>query len=85
VRDVLLAIFPVMRTGSSPAIPVVGNMVDRHDGREDDGRAARTRGRRGLCRRDHPRAARSSPAHIWVELRAQSASARSSTPTSVSY
>jgi hypothetical protein len=63
VRDVL-ALFPVTCTVSGPAIPVVCNMVDRHNGREDVGRAARTRGRRGLCRRDHPRAARGSPAHI---------------------
>jgi hypothetical protein len=69
VRDVLLAIFPVMRTGSSPVVRVVCNVVDRQDGREVHGRAPRG-GRRGLCRRDHPRAARGSPAHIRVQLRA---------------
>ena len=56
VRDVLLAIFPVTRTGSSPVVRVVCNVVDRQDGREVHGRAPR-RGRRGLCRRDHPRTA----------------------------
>jgi hypothetical protein len=85
VRDALLALFPVTCTGSSPALPVVCNMVDRHDGREDDGRAARIRGRRGLCRRDHPRATRCSLAHIRFQLRAQSGSAASSTPASVSW
>jgi hypothetical protein len=75
-RDSLILIFPVMCAGSSPA---VRNMVDRQDGREDQGRAPR-RGRRGLCRRDSPGAARDSPAHIRVQLRAQSGSAASSTP-----
>jgi hypothetical protein len=59
VRDVLLAIFPVTRTGSSPVARVVCNVVDRQDGREVHGRAPR-RGRRGLCRRDHPRTAHGS-------------------------
>jgi hypothetical protein len=85
MRDVLLAIHPATRAGSGPALPVVCNMLDRHDGREDDGRAARTRGRLGLCHRDHPCAARSSPAHIWVELRAQSGFATSSITASVSW
>ncbi len=92
VRDALLALFPVTCTGSSPtainsspALPVFFNMVDRHDGFEDDGRAARTRGRHGLCRRDHPRAARGSPAHSRVQLRAQSESAASSTPASIGH
>ena len=76
-----LAIFLVARAGSRPA---VRNIVDRQDGREDQGRAPR-RGRRGLCRRDGPGAARDLPAHIRVQLRAQSGSAASSTPASVSW
>ena len=76
-----LAIFLVARAGSGPA---VRNIVDRQDGREDQGRAPR-RGRRGLCRWDSPGAARDSPAHIRVQLRAQSGSAASSTPASVSW
>ena len=59
LRDVLLAIFPVTRTGSSPVARVVCNVVDRQDGREVHGRVPR-RGRRGLCRRDHPRTAHGS-------------------------
>jgi hypothetical protein len=66
VRDVLLAILPVTRVGSSPALPVVCNMFDRHEGREDEGRVARTSGRRELCRRDHAR--RGSPDHIDLKF-----------------
>ena len=78
VRDVLLAVLPETRAGSSPALRVACNMLDREDGREDHGRAARTRGRRGLSGRDHPCAARGSPAHSRVQLSAQSGSAASS-------
>ena len=38
VRDILLAVVPITCTG--PTLPVAGNMVDRPDGREDNGRAA---------------------------------------------
>jgi hypothetical protein len=62
VRDVLMAILTATRAGSCPALPVVCNMVNRHDGREDHSRVVRTSGRRGLCRRDHAR--RRSPAHF---------------------
>jgi hypothetical protein len=62
VRDVLMAILTETREGSSPALHVVCNMLDRHDGREGHGRVVRISGRRGLCRRDNAR--RGSPAHI---------------------
>ncbi len=81
MRDVLLTVFPVTCTGSGPTLRVAC-MFDWEDGREGHGRA-RTRGRRGLSSRDHPRAARGSPAHSRVLLRAQSWFAESSTPTSV--
>ena len=61
VQDVLLAILTATRGGSSAALPVVCNMLDRDDGREDHGRVVRASGRRGICRRDHAR--RRSPAH----------------------
>ena len=63
VQDVLLAILTATRDGSSPALLVVCNMLDRDDGREDHGRVVRTSasGRRQICRRDHAR--RRSPAH----------------------
>ncbi len=61
MQDVRLAILPVTRAGSSPALPVVCNMHGRDDGRKDHGRVVRTSGRRGICRRDHAR--RRSPAH----------------------
>ena len=65
-RYVLLAFFAGTNAESSgPTLPVVCNMVDRGDGREDHSRVSRTRGRRGLCCRDHA-TARGSSAHIRV-------------------
>jgi hypothetical protein len=62
MRDLLMAILTATRAGSSPALPAVCNLVNRHDGREDHGRVVRTSGRRGLCRRGYAR--RGSPVHI---------------------
>ncbi len=77
LRDFLLAIVLVTLARSSPTLnkvkerylsftlfrPALCNMVDRHDGRQDLGRAARTRKCRDSSGWDHPRAARGSPAH----------------------
>ena len=85
MRDVLMVILTATCAGSSPALPVICNVLDRHDGREGHGRVVRTSGRRGICRRDHAR--RRSPAH-FERLCAQSCSAATSaarawTPASV--